>query len=134
MVLGEWTQIGEIALLQIQTGELTGQGSYDDSMLVPVDTLRLTSDGVLGLSDGAWIVDRHHRHHPAARHWRAEDTLSFGFTSHYDLMWDLFRPHPLGVAGPRVRRSPTPLSTCRAEARGLAQCYLRPTEPPFHAQ
>lgn len=100
--MGEWTQIGEIALLQIQTGELTGQGSYDDSMLVPVDTLRLTRDGVLGLSDGAWIVDRHHRHHPAARHWRAEDTLSFGFTSHYDLMWDLFRPTPLGVAGENV--------------------------------
>ncbi len=84
--MGEWNQIGEIDLLQIQTGELTGQGSYDHSMLVPVDTLRLTPEGVFGLSDDAWIVDRHHRHHPAARHWRAEDTLSFGFTSHYDLI------------------------------------------------
>jgi hypothetical protein len=91
-----------MALLQIQTGVLTGQGSYDTSMLVPVDTLRLTPDGVLGLSDGEWIADRHHRDHPAASHWRAQDTLSFGFTSHYDLMWDLFRPTPLGIAGENV--------------------------------
>ena len=99
---GEWTQIGEITLLQIQTGVLTGQGSYDNSMLVPVDTLRLTPDGVFGLSDGVWIVDRHHRNHPTARHWHAEDTLSFGFTSHYELMWDLFRRTPLGIAGENV--------------------------------
>ena len=98
----EWKHIGEITLLQIQTGELTGQGSYDPGMLVPVDTLRLTPDGVFGLSDGAWIVDRHHRHHSAARHWHPKDTLSVGFTSHYDLMGDLFRRTPLGIAGENV--------------------------------
>ena len=98
----EWRQLGEIALLQIQTGELTGKGGYDTRMLIPVDTLRLTPDGVFGLSDGEWIADRHHRMHPAARHWRAEDTLSFGFTSHYDLMWGLFRHTRLGIAGENV--------------------------------
>jgi len=98
----EWTRIGEISLLQIQTGEMTGRGAYDTSMLVPVDTLRLTPDGVLGSSDGAWIVDRHHRHHQAARHWHAQDALSFGFTSHYDLMWNLFRHTALGAAGENV--------------------------------
>jgi len=98
----EWTLIGETALLQIQTGVLTGQGSYDTSMLVPVETLRLTPDGVLGLVDGEWIADRHHRDHPAAKHWRAGDALSFGFTSHYVLMWDLFRFTPLGIAGENV--------------------------------
>ena len=81
---------------------MTGHGSYDTSMLVPVETLRLTPDGVLGLSDGEWIADRHHRDHPATKHWRAQDTLSFGFTSHYVLMWDLFRHTPLGVAGENV--------------------------------
>jgi len=100
--VGGWTQIGEIALLQIQTGEMTGQGSYDTSMLVPVDTLRLTPDGVFGLFDDDWIADRHHRDHRAAKHWRAEDVLSFGFTSHYDLMWELFRVTSLGMAGENV--------------------------------
>lgn len=100
--MGGWTQIGEIALLQTQTGEMTGQGSYDTSMLVPVDTLRLTPDGVFGLFDDEWIADRHHRDHRAAKHWRAEDVLSFGFTSHYDLMWEMFRVTSLGMAGENV--------------------------------
>lgn len=98
----EWTRIGEISLLQIQTGVLTGRGSYDTGMLVPVDSLRLTPDGVLGFSDGEWVADRHHRDHPAAKRWHAEDVLSFGFTSHYDFMWELFRKTPLGIAGENV--------------------------------
>jgi len=97
--LAEWTHIGEIVLLQIQTGEMTGLGGYDSSMLIPADTLRLTHDGVFGLSRGAWIVDRHHQHHPAARYWHSNETLSFGFTSHYDHMWDVFRPTLLGAGG-----------------------------------
>jgi hypothetical protein len=100
--LSEWTELGEIALLQIQTGEMTGQGGYDSSLLIPVETLKLTPDGVFGLTDGAWIADRHHRYHPAARHWHAEETLSFGFTSHYDHMWNLFRPTELGAGGENV--------------------------------
>ena len=100
--LGEWTRIGDITLLQIQTGVLTETGSYDTSMLMQVDTLRLTRDGVLGRSGGEWLFDRHHRRHPAAKYWHAEDVLSFGFTSHYDHMWELFRPTPLGIAGENV--------------------------------
>jgi hypothetical protein len=81
---------------------MTGQGGYDSSLLIPVETLRLTPDGVLGLRDGAWIADRHHRYHPAARRWHAQETLSFGFTSHYDHMWNLFRPTELGAGGENV--------------------------------
>jgi hypothetical protein len=81
---------------------MTGNGSYDTSMLVQVDTLRLVPDGVLGHSDGTWIVDRHHRDHPAAKRWHAEDTLSFGFTSHYNHMSTLFRQAQLGIAGENV--------------------------------
>ena len=95
----EWTDVGEITLLQIQTEEMTGQGGYDSSLLIPAEVLRLTPDGVFGLSNGAWIADRHHRYHPAARHWHATETLSFGFTSHYDHMWDLFRQTDLGAGG-----------------------------------
>ena len=97
--MGDWAELGEIALMQIQTGVMTGAGSYDATMLIPVEALRLTSDGVLGHSDGDWVVDRHHRHHPASKYWHAEDVLSFGFTSHYRHMWDVFRPTPLGIAG-----------------------------------
>jgi len=100
--LAEWTDIGEIILLQIQTGEMTGQGGYDLNLLISAEVLRLTPDGVLGLSNGAWIADRHHRYHPAARYWRATETLSFGFTSHYEHMWDLFRSTELGAAGENV--------------------------------
>ena len=100
--LGDWKQIGEVVLIQIQTGVMTGGGSYETSMLVPVDTLRLTPDGVFGHSDGAWIVDRHHRHHPAAQYWHAEDTLSFGFTTHYDHMSTLWGQTQLGIAGENV--------------------------------
>ncbi len=100
--MGDWNQIGEVVLIQVQTGEMTGSGSYDTSMLVQVDTLRLVPDGVLGHSDGAWIVDRHHRDHPAAKRWHAEHTLSFGFTSHYNHMSMLFRQAQLGIAGENV--------------------------------
>jgi len=100
--MGDWKEIGEVTLLQIQTGEMTAAGSYDTTMLIPVDSLRLNSDGVFGHANGAWVVDRHHRHHPAAKYWHSEDVLSFGFTSHYRHMWDLFRPTPLGIAGENV--------------------------------
>ena len=98
----DWTHVGEITLLQIQIGEMTGQGGYDSSLLIPVEILRLTPDGAFGLVDGAWIADRHHRYHPAARYWHAGETLSFGFTSHYDHMWEVFRSTELGAGGENV--------------------------------
>jgi hypothetical protein len=81
---------------------MTGNGGYDTAMLAQVDILRLVPDGVLGHHGGAWIVDRHHRDHPAAKRWHAEDTLSFGFTSHYDHMSTLFSQTQLGIAGENV--------------------------------
>jgi hypothetical protein len=97
-----WTKLGEVVLLQVQTGEMTGAGSYDTDMLISVDRLRLTPDGVHGLSGDEWIMDRHHRDHPATKRWHAEDVVSFGFTSHYHHMWNLFRRTPLGIAGENV--------------------------------
>ncbi len=89
-------------MLQTQLYAMTGKGQYDTHALVKADRLRLTRDGVFGLSNHAWVVDRHHRHHPDANHWHAADTLSFGFTSHYDHMWSVFRKTPLGRAGENV--------------------------------
>ena len=62
----------------------------------------LTPDGVFGLLDGGWLLDRHHRWHPDARHWNPARVLSVGFTSHYEHMWELFRPTGIGAAGENV--------------------------------
>jgi hypothetical protein len=102
ITVAEWRFIGEIQLLQMQLYAMTGTGEYDLDALIEADRLRLTSDGLYGLSDHAWIMDRHHRHHPDARHWHAADVLSFGFTSHYDHMWKMFRRTPVGIAGENI--------------------------------
>ena len=97
-----WKHLGEVVRLQVQTGVMTGKGEYDTSMLLDVEAVRATPDGVLGLLDGEWIVDRHHRDHPDAKRWHAEDVLSFGFSSHYEPMAKLVGPVTLGMAGENV--------------------------------
>lgn len=97
--MSNWRKIGAVELVQIQSGVMTGKGGYDTALLHRVERLRLTREGVSGLFDGAWVVDRHHLDHPEAKYWHAEDVLSFGFTSHYEHMWRSFRPTPLGGAG-----------------------------------
>jgi hypothetical protein len=79
----QWLEVGKISLLQIQSREMTGAGAYKTDLLFEVDRMRLTPDGVYG-------------------HWRAGYALSFGFTSHYHHMWDLFNQTPLGIAGENV--------------------------------
>ena len=100
--MADWNYIGEIKLLQMQLYAMTGAGAYDLDALIGADKLRLTPDGFYGLSGQSWIMDRHHRHHPDSRYWHASEVLSFGFTSHYDHMWDLFRSTPLGIAGENI--------------------------------
>ena len=100
--MADWKYVGEIKLLQMQLYAMTGKGQYDTRSLVTADRLRLTPHGAFGLSDDVWVMDRHQRHHPDANHWRATNTLSFGFTSHYDHMWSVFRETPLGSAGENV--------------------------------
>lgn len=97
--VSEWKPVGEIALLQVQKSKLTAGDVYRTDALVAVERLRLTADGVFGLLDGDWILDRHHRAHPDARHWQPERVLSVGFTAHYEHMWGLFRRTELGSAG-----------------------------------
>jgi hypothetical protein len=100
--MADWNYIGEIQLLQMQLYAMTGSGAYDLDALIEADKLRLTPDGFYGLSGQSWIMDRHHRHHPDSRYWHASEVLSFGFTSHYDHMWDLFGTKPLGIAGENI--------------------------------
>lgn len=98
----EWKPVGEIELLQVQKSKLTAGDVYRTDALAAVERLRLTPDGVFGLLDGGWLLDRHHRSHPDARHWNSDRVLSVGFTSHYEHMWELFRPTAIGSAGENV--------------------------------
>jgi hypothetical protein len=100
--VAEWREIGEIALLQVSRSKLVRNKQFYPEQLAEVDRLRLTPDGVLGLVGGSWILDRHHRQHPAAEQWNANRALLIGFTSHYSHMWDLFRETALGSAGDNV--------------------------------
>ena len=97
--MSDWKPIGEIVLTQIQVDRLTDGEIYRTDDLRSVERLLITSDGVHGYDEGQWVLDRHHRQHPAARHWNAARSLSIGFTSHYRHMWDTFRTTELGSAG-----------------------------------
>jgi len=82
--------LGEIAQLQIQRQSLTiGSGPtryYDPAALLVVDEMYLTPGGACAPSpNGSCLVDVHHAAHPFSRS-RTENTLSFGFSRHYDAM------------------------------------------------
>ena len=114
-----WKLVGEIRLLQMQKYAMTRMGGYDLDALLEADQLKLTPDGAFGLSNRGWIMDRHHRHHPDSKRWHASDTLSFGFTSHYDHMWDLFRATPLGIGGENIIVDATDMLTIEDISGGL---------------
>lgn len=101
-------EIGRIVRLQIQRDTLkTGvkpDRVYDPAPILAVPRLAVTPDGVLGAGvDGAWIVDVHHRAHPASKNPDGEHGLSVGFTSHYDAMRERFGDRlVLGCAGENI--------------------------------
>ena len=83
-------QLGEVVRLQIQRQSLTidtGPTRYfDPAALFVVDELFLTPGGACAPApDGSYIVDVHHAAHPFSRS-RGENTLSVGFSRHYDAM------------------------------------------------
>src|SRR5207237_8524528 len=84
-------ELGRIVRLQIQRSSLkTGdkpRRSYDPAPLLAVDRVAVGPEGVLGVStDGAWLVDVHHRAHPETKNEDGVHGVSLGFTSHYALM------------------------------------------------
>ena len=97
--------IGTIVRLQVQRSSLkTGEKPnrvYDPTPLLPVPRLTVTPDGVLGASaDGGWMVDVHHRTHPATKNEDGLHGVSLGFTSHYAAMRERFGERiVLGCAG-----------------------------------
>src|SRR3954467_11681800 len=83
--------IGTITRLQIQRSSLKhGEKPtrlYDPAPLLSVPVLNVTPDGALGSGpDDTWIVDVHHRAHPATKNDDGLHGISLGFTSHYDAM------------------------------------------------
>jgi hypothetical protein len=97
--------LGPLIRLQIQRSSLkTGEKptrTYDPAPLLPVHRLAVSADGVLGASaDGGWVVDVHHRSHPATKNSDGLHGVSVGFTAHYGEMRRRFGERlTLGCAG-----------------------------------
>ncbi len=92
-------RIGEITLVQVQRASLKTKGvGYDPAPLLRAEAAAVGPDGVLGLSDGGWVVDVHGAGHPASRG-GGRRALSIGFTSHYRAMAGRYGVVPLGIAG-----------------------------------
>lgn len=97
--------LGPIVRLQIQRTSLKAGAephcTYDPAPLCTVPRLAVSPDGTLGAaSDGAWLVDVHHRAHPATRNADGRHGISVGFTAHYARMRERFGERlTLGCAG-----------------------------------
>lgn len=97
--------LGPLIRLQIQRASLkTGarpERTYDPAPLVAVPRLAVGPDGVLGAGpEDAWIVDVHHRAHPATKNEDGLHGVSVGFTAHYDAMRARFGERlTIGCAG-----------------------------------
>ena len=99
--------IGPIVRLQVQRSSLkTGEKpnrTYDPRPLLPVPALAVHPDGACGAADGGWVVDVHHRAHPATKNEDGLHGLSVGFTSHYAEMRERFGAHvAVGVASEKI--------------------------------
>ena len=97
--MGDWVEVGQVVKLQVQRDRLRRDNAYRLHNLAEVSVLRLTPDGPIGFDGSSWVVDRHHRAHPASALYDPARALSIGFTSHYEYIWRRFDPIPLGSAG-----------------------------------
>lgn len=118
--------LGTIARLQIQRSSLTiGTGPtryFDPAALLVVDELFLTPGGACAPApDGSCLVDVHHAAHPFTRS-RGENTLSIGFSRHYDTMRAKFgETFPFGCAAENIIiDGPAPRIAPEDVAAGLA--------------
>jgi len=99
--------IGKVAFVQIQTAHMKqGQSPnrvYDPSALLRVAQLRVTSEGLHGITEaGQVVMDVHHQQHPQTR-WRGDNTVSVGFLPYYEQLRARFGGHMVdGVAGENI--------------------------------
>ena len=99
--------LGEIVRLQVQESSLkVGDGvsqRYDPAGIRQVDRLELNDGGVRGFRDEAQIADVHHRDHPRTKLRGTLNSISFGFTGHYQMMQDRFGVHlENGISGENI--------------------------------
>lgn len=106
--------IGTVAHVQIQQNPLkVGEGAsrvYDPAPILRLNAIRLTHEGVLGLTDdGREIVDVHHRAHPKSRNNKNVNGISLGFTTSYNRMRGRFGTHIVdGIGGENIIIEPAP--------------------------
>jgi len=119
-------EIGRLVQLQIQRSSLkTGDKPnrvYDPAPLLSVDEIWVSPDGILGRGpEGSWVVDVHHRSHPATKNEDGLHGISVGFTGHYDEMRERFggRIAP-GCAGENIIAENTGRIPLEQIAGGLA--------------
>jgi hypothetical protein len=94
--------IGKIVRLQVQKVPIKIKGeAYLPHEILSVGSASVDAWGMLGLHEGTWVVDAHHRSHPASRA-GGRRPLSVGFTGHYDKMQQRFESAPIGVAGENI--------------------------------
>ncbi len=82
-------QIGTVKFVQIQQSPLKlqqadGTRRYNPQALVRLHRIRLTAQGIVGLTDAnERMLDVHHSQHPHSRY-RGDNSISLGLTAHYD--------------------------------------------------
>jgi hypothetical protein len=119
-------ELGRIVHLQIQRSSLkTGEKPtrvYDPAPLLSVDCLAIGPDGALGQGgEGEWLVDVHHRAHPATKNEDGAHGVSLGFTSHYGEMHDRFGDRiTIGCAGENIIVETPGRVTLEDVAQGVA--------------
>ena len=101
-------EIGRILSVQVQRSTLKlGKRLatyYDPTPILVVKSLRLTPQGVIGITgDGTEVMDLHHIEHPSSHNIRGVNGISFGFSSHYRSMREVYGDHIVnGCAGENV--------------------------------
>lgn len=113
-----WKPLGNVVQLQIQRNRLTGD-DFDPTPILKTDSIVVGEAGAVAASDGGWLLDSHHRDHPARVYWNADRVLSLGFTSHYGAMEQYFGAAPLGCAGENVTVSADEMVTADRLAGGV---------------
>lgn len=99
--------IGMIQDVQIQREslktEMGGVRHYNPAPVLTVAHLKLSREGVIGLTEaGETIIDVHHTGHARSRN-RADNFVSMGFTSHYAMMRSRYGEHLTdGIAGENI--------------------------------
>lgn len=100
--------IGTIKQTQIQRDRLKigdkPNQYYKPDPLLAVDSVRITPNGVVGLTtDGGEMIDVHHASHPNTRNVENRNSISIGFTFLYQQMHNRFGAMAtLGIAGENI--------------------------------